>query len=67
MTLKVALQMDPLERINIDADSTFVLALEAQARGYAPAPIPSRCSASSATTSLWASPSCSTCRMSTSC
>ncbi|HTI87865.1 MAG TPA: glutathione synthase [Alphaproteobacteria bacterium] len=35
MTLKVALQMDPLERINIDADSTFVLALEAQARGYA--------------------------------
>jgi glutathione synthase len=34
MTLKVALQMDPLERINIDADSTFVLALEAQARGY---------------------------------
>jgi glutathione synthase len=35
MTLKVAFQMDPLERINIDADSTFVLALEAQARGYA--------------------------------
>jgi glutathione synthase len=34
MTLKVALQMDPMERINIDADSTFVLALEAQARGY---------------------------------
>ena len=34
MSLKVALQMDPLERINIDADSTFVLALEAQARGH---------------------------------
>ncbi|MGE5539795.1 MAG: glutathione synthase [Gemmatimonas sp.] len=34
MTLKVALQMDPMERINIDADSTFVLALEAQARGH---------------------------------
>jgi glutathione synthase len=34
MSLKVAFQMDPLERINIDADSTFVLALEAQARGY---------------------------------
>jgi glutathione synthase len=34
MSLKVALQMDPMERINIDADSTFVLALEAQARGY---------------------------------
>ena len=34
MSLKVALQMDPLDRINIDADSTFALALEAQARGY---------------------------------
>jgi glutathione synthase len=27
--------MDPIERIDIDADSTFVLALEAQARGHA--------------------------------
>src|SRR5690348_11233359 len=35
MSLKVALQMDPMERINIDADSTFALALEAQARGHA--------------------------------
>jgi len=34
MTLKVALQMDPIETINISTDSTFVLALEAQARGY---------------------------------
>src|ERR1700761_824314 len=34
VSLTVAIQMDPLERINIDADSTFVLALEAQARGY---------------------------------
>jgi glutathione synthase len=34
MTLKVAIQMDPIESININADSTFVLALEAQKRGY---------------------------------
>ena len=34
MTLKVALQMDPIETIDISTDSTFVLALEAQARGY---------------------------------
>ncbi len=32
--LTVAVQMDPIELVNIDADSTFVLALEAQARGY---------------------------------
>jgi glutathione synthase len=35
MTLKVAFQMDPIEPINIDADSSFALALEAQARGHA--------------------------------
>jgi glutathione synthase len=35
MALTVAIQMDPIESINIDGDSTFVLALEAQARGYA--------------------------------
>ena len=35
MSLKVAIQMDPIESININADSTFVLALEAQKRGYA--------------------------------
>jgi glutathione synthase len=34
-TLKVAIQMDPIEHINIDADSTFALGLEAQARGHA--------------------------------
>jgi glutathione synthase len=32
--LKVAVQMDPIETINIDADSTFALMLEAQARGH---------------------------------
>jgi glutathione synthase len=35
MGLSVAIQMDPIESINIDADSTFALALEAQARGHA--------------------------------
>jgi glutathione synthase len=34
MGLAVAIQMDPMESINIDADSTFVLALEAQARRH---------------------------------
>jgi glutathione synthase len=34
MSLTVAIQMDPMDAIDIDADSTFVLALEAQARGY---------------------------------
>ncbi|HBK07690.1 MAG TPA: glutathione synthase, partial [Acetobacteraceae bacterium] len=33
-TLKVAVQMDPMETINIDGDSTFALMLEAQARGH---------------------------------
>src|ERR1700758_338885 len=33
--LKVAVQMDPIEAINIDADSTFALMLEAQLRGHA--------------------------------
>ncbi len=33
-SLKVAVQMDPIAGINIDADSTFVLMLEAQARGH---------------------------------
>jgi glutathione synthase len=35
MGLAVAIQMDPIHTINIDADSTFALALEAQARGHA--------------------------------
>jgi glutathione synthase len=34
MSLSVAIQMDPIELVNIDADSTFALALEAQARGH---------------------------------
>ena len=34
MSLAVAIQMDPIESIDIDADSTFVLALEAQRRGH---------------------------------
>ena len=33
--LKVAVQMDPIESINIDADSSFALMLEAQQRGHA--------------------------------
>lgn len=32
--LTVAVQMDPIERINIRGDSTFALLLEAQARGH---------------------------------
>src|SRR5690349_21781317 len=35
MGLAVAIQMDPIHTINIDADSTFALALEAQERGHA--------------------------------
>jgi glutathione synthase len=35
MGLAVAIQMDPIHTINIDADSTFALALEAQSRGHA--------------------------------
>ena len=34
MRLKVAVQMDPIERINIRGDSTFALLLEAQARQH---------------------------------
>jgi glutathione synthase len=34
MPLTVAIQMDPIERIDIDADSTFALAVEAQKRGH---------------------------------
>ncbi|NQV84921.1 MAG: glutathione synthase [Rhodospirillales bacterium] len=35
MALNVAIQMDHIRTVNIDADSTFVLALEAQNRGHA--------------------------------
>jgi glutathione synthase len=34
MPLKVAVQMDPIERIDIRGDSTFALLLEAQKRGH---------------------------------
>ncbi len=34
MSLAVAIQMDPIEGIDIDADSSFALALEAQRRGH---------------------------------
>jgi glutathione synthase len=34
MRLKVAVQMDPIERINIRGDSTFALLLEAQGRNH---------------------------------
>ncbi len=33
--LKVAIQMDPMETVNIDGDSSFALMLEAQKRGHA--------------------------------
>ena len=33
--LKVAVQMDPIETVNINGDSTFALMLEAQSRGHA--------------------------------
>src|SRR5258707_4674601 len=35
MSLSIAVQMDPIERINIRGDSTFSLLLEAQKRGHA--------------------------------
>src|SRR5687768_13515753 len=34
MNLRVAVQMDPLEQINIEGDSTFAIMLGAQARGH---------------------------------
>lgn len=34
MPLKIAIQMDPVESINIDSDSSFALALEAETRGH---------------------------------
>ena len=32
--MKIAFQMDPIQTVNIDADSTFRIAEEAQARGH---------------------------------
>ncbi len=34
MPLRVAIQMDPIENVNIDGDSTFVMGLSAEARGH---------------------------------
>ncbi|MFV2038566.1 MAG: glutathione synthase, partial [Paracoccaceae bacterium] len=34
MSLRIAIQMDPIDAIDIDADSTFLIALEAQKRGH---------------------------------
>ena len=34
MKLRVAIQMDPLDRINIEGDSTFAIMLSGQARGH---------------------------------
>ena len=34
MSLRVAVQMDPIESVNIESDTTFLMALEAQARGH---------------------------------
>jgi glutathione synthase len=34
MPLRVAVQMDPIEHVNIDGDSTFVMGLAAQERGH---------------------------------
>jgi len=34
MALRVAIQMDPIERVNIDGDTTFLMALNAQKRGH---------------------------------
>jgi glutathione synthase len=34
MALKIAVQMDPIERVSVDADTTFDLALAAHARGF---------------------------------
>ncbi len=34
MGLEVAIQMDPMETVNIDGDSTFAMALEAKKRGH---------------------------------
>ncbi|MEK7377983.1 MAG: hypothetical protein AABZ71_03685, partial [Candidatus Binatota bacterium] len=33
-TLKIGVIMDPIEKIDIDKDTTFVLMLEAQKRGH---------------------------------
>jgi glutathione synthase len=34
MSVRVAVQMDPMDGVNINGDSSFALMLSAQARGY---------------------------------
>jgi glutathione synthase len=34
MSLTIAIQMDPMDTVDINGDSTFIMALEAQARGH---------------------------------
>ena len=34
MPLRVAIQMDPIESVNIEGDSSFVMGLSAEARGH---------------------------------
>ncbi len=34
MSLRVAVQMDPIERVNIDTDTSFLMMLQAQERGH---------------------------------
>jgi glutathione synthase len=34
MSLQVAVQMDPIERVNVEADTTFMMMMEAQSRGH---------------------------------
>ncbi|MGH6892938.1 MAG: glutathione synthase, partial [Dongiaceae bacterium] len=34
MPLRVAIQMDPIETVNIEGDSSFVMGLSAEARGH---------------------------------
>ena len=35
MSLRIAVQMDPIERIRVAGDSTFALLLEGERRGHA--------------------------------
>jgi glutathione synthase len=57
MSFAVAIQMDPIDSINIDADSTFVLALEAQRRGHTLYHyLPQHLSLRQGTVSAWARP-----------
>jgi glutathione synthase len=57
MTLTVAVQMDPIQRIKITGDSTFAMLLEAQRRGYQLLHYtPDRLSMRDSTVTAWAEP-----------